>query len=84
MKPVETVKNVVYTNGVRVSTVERIVTRANDCEELGNLYFRLSDIYRRLEAEGIADEERDALNLDLAEILAKIAEYRGYLDGYTE
>ena len=84
MRPVESVKNVAYGKGVRVATVERTVTFADDCEELGNLYFRLSDISRRLETEGIEEAEKKNLAADRKEILAKIAEYRGYLDGYTE
>lgn len=84
MRPVETIKNVAYGKGVRVSTVERVVTFADDCEELGNLYFRLSDIARRLDAEGIGEAERENLTADRKEILVKIAEYRGYLEGYDE
>ena len=80
MRPVETIKNVAYGKGVRVSTVDR----ADDCEEIGNLYFRLSDIYRRLETEGITEAERETLMSDRADLTAKIMEYRGYLEGYDE
>lgn len=84
MRPVETIKNVAYGKGVRVSTVERVVTRADDCEEIGNLYFRLSDIYRRLDMEGITEAERETLMSDRADLIAKITEYHGYLEGYDE
>lgn len=40
MNTMETVKNVAYENGTRISTVERVVTRADDAEQLGNLYRR--------------------------------------------
>ncbi|MBQ7982260.1 MAG: hypothetical protein IJ302_01720 [Clostridia bacterium] len=81
MKTTETVKTVTYENGTRISTVERVVTRADDCEQLGNLYFRLSDIYRRLDACG-TDAERAALEADKAVILTEIETYVGYLNGY--
>lgn len=81
MKTTETVKTVTYENGTRISTVERVVTRADDCEQLGNLYFRLSDIYRRLDTCG-TDAERAALEADKAVILADIEIYAGYLNGY--
>jgi len=81
MKTTETVKTVTYENGTRISTVERVVTRADDCEQLGNLYFRLSDIYRRLDTCG-TDAERAALEADKAVILADIETYAGYLNGY--
>lgn len=77
----ETVKNVIYSNNTRVVTIETVVSRADDCEELGNLYFRLSDIYRRLEGTEDATE-RDALEADRVKIAAEIERYRGYLDGY--
>lgn len=88
MKIAETVKNVTYTNGTRIATVEQTVSRADDAEKLGNLYFRLSDIYRRLDDEGIAESERLALKLDLGKDLGKveeeIKEYIGYLEGYGD
>ena len=81
MKTTETVKTVTYENGTRISTVERVVTRADDAEQLGNLYFRLSDIYRRL--DNCTDEnERAALETDKAAILAEAETYTGYLNGY--
>lgn len=81
MKTTETVKAVTYENGTRISTVERVVTRADDAEQLGNLYFRLSDIYRRLDSCE-TDTERAALEADKAVILAEIETYAGYLNGY--
>ncbi len=77
----ETIRTVTYENGSRVAVIEQKISRADDCEELGNLYFRLCDIYRRLEeAEDAA--ERDALEADRVKITAEIERYRGYLDGY--
>lgn len=81
MKITETVKTVTYEKGTRISTVERVITRADDAEQLGNLYFRLSDIYRRL--DNCTDEtECTALEADKAAILAEIETYAGYLNGY--
>ena len=80
----ETIKAVTYEKGSRVAVIEQKISRADDCEELGNLYFRLSDIYRRLDMEGIAESERKALLSDRADLTAKIMEYRGYLEGYAE
>lgn len=83
MNTMETVKNVAYENGTRISTVERVVTRADDAEQLGNLYFRLSGVYRQL---GICTDaaEHDALEADKAVILAEIGTYVGYLNGYED
>lgn len=80
----ETIKAITYEKGSRVAVIEQKISRADDCEELGNLYFRLSDIYRRLDMEGIAESEREALLSDRADLTAKIMEYRGYLEGYAE
>ena len=83
MNTMETVKNVAYGNGTRISTVERVVTRADDAEQLGNLYFRLSGVYRQL--ENCTDAaEHDALEADKAVILAEIGTYVGYLNGYED
>lgn len=79
----ETVMNVVYENGARVATVEQVNSRSDDCAEIGNLYYRLSDYYRRLE-QGITDEEREAIHRDIAEVKEKIDVYIGYLAGYGE
>lgn len=77
----ETIKAVTYEKGSRVAVIEQKISRADDCEELGNLYFRLCDIYRRLEEiENAA--ERDALEADRVKIAAEIERYRGYLEGY--
>lgn len=82
---VETVKSIEYTAGRRVATVEQVVSRADDCEEMGNLYFRLSDLYRRLDnLEDGMDNERAALIGDIADVRSRIAEYEGYLRGYTD
>ncbi len=77
----ETVKGVSYNGGQRVAVVEQKVSRADDVAHLGELYFRMSDFYRRLDME-ISDEERKLILADLAEVAAEIEEYRGYLDGY--
>ena len=83
MNTMETVKNVAYENGTRISTVEKVVTRADDSEQLGNLYFRLSGVYRQL--ENCTDAaEHDALEADKAVILAEIGTYVGYLNGYED
>ena len=83
MNTMETVKNVAYENGTRISTVERVVTRADDAEQLGNLYFRLSGVYRQLESCTDA-AEHDALEADKAVILTEIGTYVGYLNGYED
>lgn len=81
MKITETVKAVTYSGGKRVATVERTASRADDAEKLGDLYFRLSDVYRR--KQDCTDEnELAALDADRAKISAEIAEYTGYLNGY--
>lgn len=81
MKITETVKAVTYSDGKRIATVERTASRADDAEKLGDLYFRLSDVYRR--KQDCTDEnELAALEADRAKISAEIAEYTGYLDGY--
>lgn len=83
MNTMETVKTVAYENGARISTIERVATRADDAEQLGNLYFRLSGVYRQL--ENCTDAaERDALEADKAVILAEIGTYVGYLNGYED
>ncbi len=79
----ETVKNVTYAGTTRVATVERTVTRSEDLEQLGNLYFRLSDIYRRIDAAvKPGTDELVALNADKARIQSEIETYKGYLAGY--
>lgn len=81
MKPQETVTNVTYQNGKRVSTVTRTETRSDDAEMLGNYYYRLADIYRRLDIE--TDETAlTALNADKNTILGQIEIYKTYLAGY--
>lgn len=80
----ETVTNVVYANGVRVATLEQVNTRADDCAAVGALYYRLSDIYRRLETDGIDETERTALETDLAQVKAELSVALGYLEGYGE
>lgn len=75
------VKSVEYKNCKRIATLTQTVSRADDCEELGNLYFRLSDIYRRL--DNCTDEtERAALDADKSVMLTDIETYSGYLAGY--
>lgn len=83
MAVVETTKNVTYTNGSRVATIEQVISRADDCAHIGQLYYRLSDIYRRLEME-IPDTERVALEKDLKTVKSEIETYVGYLEGYDE
>lgn len=75
------VKSVEYKNRMRIATLTQTVSRADDCEELGNLYFRLSDIYRRLEAEEGADMQT-ALLADRDAVLLQIQTFTGYLAGY--
>jgi len=79
----ETVKNVVYENDTRISTVERVNTRADDAQQIGNLYFQLADVYRRIEnCETAVD--RAALEADKESILADIDTYIRYLMGYEK
>lgn len=82
MAIVETTKNVTYSGSNRIATIEQTITRADDCEKLGSLYYRLSDMYRRLGQEIPADE-RTALEADRVKILSEIETYTEYLNGYT-
>lgn len=79
----EVIKTVEYTNGRRVATVEQVISRADDCEAMGDLYFRLSNLYRRLE-DVINEAERAGISGEIADVRAEIARYAGYLDGYTD
>ena len=81
MSITDTVKTVTYTNGKRVTTIERTVSRADDAEKLGELYYRLSDIYRRKQ-DSADEDELAALETDRSKIAAQITEYLGYLNGY--
>ncbi|MGN1410284.1 MAG: hypothetical protein ACI4XJ_08915 [Eubacteriales bacterium] len=75
------VKSVEYKNSKRVATLTQTVSRADDCEELGNLYFRLSDIYRRLDMETDTDIQT-ALLSDRDAIITQINTFTEYLAGY--
>ena len=77
----ETIKNISYENGARVATVEQVISRADDSAKLGDLYYRMSDLYRRADGE-ITDEEREVIEKELAEVKAQIAVYTEYLNGY--
>ena len=77
----ETIKNISYENGARVATVEQVIRRADDSAKIGELYFRMSDLYRRSDEE-ITDEEREVIEKELAEVKAQIAVYTEYLNGY--
>jgi hypothetical protein len=77
----ETIKNISYENGARVATVEQVISRADDSAKIGELYFRMSDLYRRSDEE-ITDEEREVIEKELAEVKAQIAVYTEYLNGY--
>lgn len=84
MKITETIKNVSYTNGNRIATVEQKISRADDCEKIGTLYFRMSDIYRRLDVENITDGEREMLIKELEDTKKELDVYLGYLSGYSD
>lgn len=77
----ETIKNISYENGARVATVEQVISRADDSAKLGDLYYRMSDLYRRADGE-INDDERVLIEKELAEVKAQIAVYTEYLNGY--
>ena len=77
----ETIKNISYENGARVATVEQVISRADDSAKIGELYFRMSDLYRRADEE-ITDEERAVIEKELAEVKKQIAVYTEYLNGY--
>lgn len=83
INPNENVANVKYENGMRVSTIIRTETRAEDAESLGNCYFRLADVYRRLEAE-TDDVVLASLEADKVILLSQIETYKSYLSGYDE
>lgn len=78
---IETIKDISYQNGRRVAMVEQVISRADDCAKMGELYFRMSDLYRRME-DDITEEERAAIAEDLKSIKAEMAVYTGYLEGY--
>lgn len=81
MATTETTRNVVYSGGRRVATVERVCNRSDDYAEIGRLYYRLSDIYRQL--EGDPDNAlRTALEADLETVEAELQTYLGYISGY--
>lgn len=77
----ETIKNISYENGARVTTVEQVISRADDSAKLGDLYYRMSDLYRRADGE-INDDERVLIEKELAEVKEQIAVYTEYLNGY--
>lgn len=77
----ETIKKVSYENGTRVAMLEQVISRADDCSKIGELYFRMSDLYRRAEEE-ITEEERNMIEKELAEVKAQILVYTEYLNGY--
>lgn len=77
----ETIKNISYENGARVATVEQVISRADDSAKLGDLYYRMSDLYRRADGE-INDDERVLIEKELAEVKEQIALYTEYLNGY--
>lgn len=77
----ETIKNISYENGARVATVEQVIRRADDSAKLGDLYYRMSDLYRRADGE-INDDERVLIEKELAEVKEQIAVYTEYLNGY--
>ena len=77
----EVKENIVYENGNRVETVTRTSTRADDAQVLGNCYFQLSSAYRRL-ASAANEEVVNACNSEILSLQVKIAEYKGYLEGY--
>jgi len=83
ISPNETVTDVKYENGMRVSTIIRTETRAEDAEALGNCYFRLADAYRRLEVE-TDDAVLTSLENDKTILLNQIETYKTYLSGYDE
>lgn len=77
----EVTGNMIYENGNRVETVTRTSTRADDAQVLGNCYFQLSSAYRRL-ASAKDEAAIDAFTTEILALQVKIAEYRGYLEGY--
>lgn len=78
----ETIRNISYENGTRVEVVEKVISRADDCAKVGELYFRMSDLYRRLENNEINADEREVIAKELDEVKDQIWTYTGYLDGY--
>lgn len=84
MKITETVKNVSYTNGRRIATIEQNISRSDDCEHIGTLYYRLSDIYRRMDNNDISTEEQEALEKDIIAVKEELNTYLGYLSGYSD
>ncbi len=83
MAIVETTKNVTYANGSRVATIEQVITRADDYAKMGELYFRLADLWRRLEDDKTTEEERVYLEKDLEKVQAELAVQEGYVAGYN-
>ena len=64
-----------------MATVEQVISRADDSAKLGDLYYRMSDLYRRADGE-INDDERVLIEKELAEVKEQIAVYTEYLNGY--
>lgn len=81
MKKNETIKNIAYEGGNRIATVEQVVTKADDYAEVGNLYYRMADLYRRMDMD-ISDEERAAVEKDMKLVREELDKYLGYLEGY--
>ena len=84
MKIKETVKSVEYSGVNRVATIEHTISRKNDCEHIGNLYFRIADIYRIIDAADTTEEDRALARTNLATLQAELEEYLVYLSGYTD
>lgn len=81
MNVVDTVKSVTYSDNKRIATIERTVSRADDAETLGNLYFRMSDLYRR---QSVITDSNDLQNIanEITEVCTSIEEYTTYLANY--
>lgn len=84
MKIKETVKSVEYNGVSRVATVEQTISRTNDCEYIGNLYFRMADAYRVIDNQERTDAEKTQARTNLANLQAELEEYLVYLSGYTD
>ena len=84
MKIKETVKSVEYNGVSRIATVEQTISRTNDCEYIGNLYFRMADAYRVIDNQERTDAEKTQARTNLATLQAELEEYLVYLSGYTD
>ena len=78
----EQVTNVTYEGQNRVETITRTVTKADDADKLGALYYQLGALLRRLQTNSLNDAAKASVNEQITVIKASITEMAQYLAGY--